>query len=280
MKTKELEQELRDRMKAAGLEDPGFEARQILCRILSVETSDLVMMDESDVASMAVAKARDWADQRAKGVPLAYLTGVKGFYKFEFLVRPGVLVPRPETEIAVEEALERTKGVKIKYIADLGCGSGCLGISVLSELQEAELFAVDASAVACETTLRNAQSLQAEDLVTVINRKVEDWTPEQPLQLVVANPPYIAEGDPNVERAVHEHEPHEALYSGADGLGAIRSWSAWASRFLAPGGVFVCEIGAGQSGAVKDIISKLSFAEIRTRKDLAGIERIVSAIKR
>lgn len=278
MKTKELAQELRDQLKH--LEDPGFEARQILCRILSVETADLVMMDDAEVATLAVNKARDWCEQRAKGVPLAYLTGVKGFYKFEFLVKPGVLVPRPETELAVEEALERTKGIKVHAIADLGCGSGCLGISVLSELRDAELFAIDASLIACETTLRNAQSLQAEELVTVIHRRVEDWSPAKPLQLIVANPPYIAEGDANVERAVHEHEPHEALYSGADGLEAIRSWSAWASRGLSAGGVFVCEIGAGQSGVVGDIISQLDFKEIRTRKDLAGIERVVSAIKR
>ena len=279
MKTHELESELRERLKGAGLEDPGFETRALLCQVLSVEPADLVLMHEGDVAEKAVARAREWCEKRAAGVPLAYLTGVKGFYKFEFFVKPGVLVPRPETEIVVEEALKRVAEEKLKVLAlgDLGCGTGCIGLSLLSELHDAELFAIDASEVACEVTLKNAQSLQAEELITVINRKVEEWQPAKPMQLVVANPPYIPENDPNVQKSVHDHEPHAALYSGADGLDAIRTWTEWASRHLAVGGLLVYEIGAGQSAAVKEIIAQHGFADIRSRKDLAGIERVVSA---
>lgn len=282
MTTQELERELRERLKGAGLADLGFEVRQILCHILSVEAADLLMMAEAEISDQAAARARAWAEQRSRGVPLAYLSGVKGFYKFDFLVEPGVLVPRPETELVVEEALARVSesGLKIKTFADLGCGTGCIGLSLLSQLTEAELFALDSSELACEITLRNAQSLQAEEYITVINRRVEDWQPSASLQLVVANPPYIPENDPQVEKGVHAHEPHAALYSGADGLDAIRSWSQWAHKNLAFGGIFVCEFGAGQSAAVKDIITKTDFKDLRVKKDLAGIDRVISAVKR
>lgn len=281
MKTHALEQELRERLKLAGLENPAFEARKILCHILSVETADLMMMADAEIADLAINRARDWTEERARGVPLAYLTGIKGFYKFDFHVKPGVLVPRPESEFVVEVALKRMResGLVVQNFADLGCGTGCIGLSLLSEIPGSHLFAIDSSVVACVVAELNAQSLQADNAVTVVRREVESWTPPSPLQLVVANPPYIPDGDPLVERGVHEHEPHAALYSGTDGLETVRSWSDWTSRNLAKGGLFVCEIGAGQSAAVIEIINLLGFKEIRSQKDLAGIERVISAVK-
>ncbi len=216
---------------------------------------------------------RSWAQERARGVPLAYLTGKKGFWKNEFLVEPGILIPRPETEHVLEVALAR--GRQVLNFADLGCGSGCLGLSLLKEIKTATLWTVDSSALACAVTQKNAKALGLE--ARVVQSEVVAWRPPVQFELIVANPPYVALGDMNVQDSVHAFEPHAALYSGADGLDAIRAWSAWASRHLALGGVFVCEIGAGQMSAAREIMLGLQLEKIEIDKDLAGHERVISA---
>ena len=277
----DLEHEIASSFRAAGVGQPHFEARQLLLGLLNVAAADLFKAEDREAAPELVAKAQAWTAERLKGVPLAYLTGRKGFYKNYFSVTSGVLVPRPETEHVVEEAVARiyAEKLKVENFADLGCGSGCLGLSLLGEIQSAKLWAVDSSASACECTRRNAKALGLDGRVQVIDQAVESWQPTQALSLVVANPPYIATGDPNVQSSVHMFEPHQALYSGSDGLDAIRSWTAWTRKNLIPGGVFVCEFGAGQTEAVQEIISKFAFERIRVVKDLSGHDRVISAIQ-
>jgi release factor glutamine methyltransferase len=278
----ELERQLATMFKGAGFETPGFEARQLLLAALNLEMGDLLSAEEMGVAPQLVQKIQDWMNQRIAGVPLAYLTGKKGFYKHDFLVMPGVLVPRPETEHVLEVALARVleQRLTVRNFADLGSGSGCLGLSLLAELPSAKLFAIDSSDIAYENTRRNAKALKLDARFASVHAPVESWKATVRFELVVANPPYIALGDTNVQPSVHEHEPHTALYSGADGLTAIRAWARWAREALQPGGVFVCEIGSGQTQAVKDIIEGLGFQKTRVTKDLAGHDRVVSALNK
>lgn len=264
-----------------GLEQPAFEARQLVQDCLHLSFAQLLSQPEREISAEALNRLHEWRDQRLAGVPLAYLSGHKGFYKYEFLIEPGVLIPRPETELVVETALRRIEDrSSMLTMADLGCGSGCIGLSLISELSELHLWGVDVSQKACEMTWRNAVELGVESRVKLNCKRVEDWSPGLNFDLIVANPPYIAPSDLRVEPHVRKYEPHEALFAGEDGLEAFLNWIPWARRHLSPKGIFVCELGAGQSRVVQDMLARNEFDQIQSERDLAGHERVVSAIKR
>ncbi len=263
-------------------EDPKSEARHLLFDAMDMDLSELLLRGDDQVPPEDFARVQRWKAERLKGIPLAYISGKKGFYKTEFIVRPGVLVPRPETELVVEMALARMN--EAKSVADFGCGSGCIGLSLLQELPAAKLVSVDLSAVACEVTLANARNMDLAARTEVMNASVEEFAGDQSrvdegFHLVVANPPYIAPGDTNVQKSVHDYEPHAALYAADEGLAALRSWTGVAMKVLKPRGVFVTEIGAGQSAAVQEIIREAGFQDIQVSRDLNNIERVISAMK-
>jgi release factor glutamine methyltransferase len=256
-------------------EDPAVEARALMRAALDLDFNELVLNDR-ELSANEKLKIEQWTERRLLGEPLAYISGKRAFYKYEFKVEPGILIPRPETELLVTAGLKRfvrSTGVRI---ADLGCGSGCVGLTLLKELENSELFAVDASETACRVTAENAAALGVQARVHVLRSDVKLWRPDARFDLIVANPPYIPEGDSAVEKNVHKYEPHEALYSGFDGLQAIREWVDWAPRYLREGGVMALEIGAGQSAAVVEIMKQAGFSDIQIQKDFAGIDRIIS----
>jgi release factor glutamine methyltransferase len=256
-------------------EDPAVEARALMRAALDLDFNGLVLNDR-ELSANEKLKIEQWTDRRLLGEPLAYISGEKAFYKYEFKVEPGILIPRPETELLVTVGLKRARRSAGVRIADLGCGSGCVGLTLLKELENSELFAVDASETACRVTAENAAALGVQARVYVLRSDVKLWRPEARFDLIVANPPYIPEGDSAVEKNVHKYEPHEALYSGADGFQAIREWVSWAPRYLREGGVMALEIGAGQSAAVVEIMEQAGFSDVQIQKDFAGIDRIIS----
>ncbi|MBX3020536.1 MAG: peptide chain release factor N(5)-glutamine methyltransferase [Bdellovibrionales bacterium] len=263
-----------------GMEQPQFEARQLVQECLNLTFAQLMSHPDRNLDPTAEAKLKEWQVQRLAGVPLAYLSHRKGFYKYDFLVEKGVLVPRPETEIVVETALRRMEDrASVSSLCDLGCGSGCIGLSLVAEMTELRLWSVDASQKACDVTWRNAVNLGVQGRVKIENKRVEDWEPGLHFDMIVANPPYIGEHDTEVQPSVRQHEPHEALFSGDDGMEAIRSWASWAHSHLSPKGIVIFEIGAGQSRLVQDMFAKLGYDSIQVDRDLAGHERVVSAIK-
>lgn len=259
-------------------EQAPMEARFLLQAALGISPTDLILQSSRVVQPEESERLTKWLKDRAAGVPLAYLSGTKGFYKYDFVVEPGVLIPRPETELVVTLALKRA--TQVKRMADLGCGSGCIGLSFLKERLEAKLWAVDASAICCRVTQENAQRLEVADRTEVVHVEVEKWRPPEELDLIVSNPPYIPEGDPAVEKNVHLYEPHLALYSDKDGLKSIRAWVEFAAQNLRSGGGFVFEFGAGQSQAAQSIMSQAGFENLELIKDFAGIERVISGTKR
>lgn len=265
----------------AGEEYPQVEARQLVQECLSITFAQIMSHPEREIEPAKESVLKNWKEQRLAGVPLAYLSKHRGFYKYDFIVEPGVLVPRPESELIVETALRRIEDRQTPAFtaADLGSGSGCIGLSLVSELSEVRLWAVDSSATACAIAQRNAVQLGVQERVKVENRRVEEWDPGMHFDLIVANPPYIAENDPLVQPSVRRYEPPEALFSGEDGLEALRQWSAWALRHLQIKGIFVCEFGAGQGRVVQDLFAKTGFDSIQIERDLAGHERVISAIR-
>lgn len=280
IKLHDLVPDLIQTLKAANVEQPQFEVRQIVQEALKITELEWVAQSDRSLDPDTVRRLNEWTQARAQGVPLPYLCGHRGFYKSDFLVEAGVLVPRPETELVVEAALRRMDKGTHSFMADLGSGTGCIGLSVLLERKGLKLWSVDLSPLACELTRKNAQRLGLSSRVEIECKSVEERSPSVQFDLIVANPPYIAENDPNVERAVHKYEPHQALYSGADGLEAIRKWTRWSFLNLREEGILVMEFGAGQAESVQKIFSEAGFEQIQIDRDLAQHERVISALRK
>ncbi len=277
---KDLEQQLRLVLKKANFEDATLEVRHLLMELLSIDGTALVLGSQT-ISGDDVLRAKQWAEKRVTGYPLAYLSGKKGFYKHDFKIGPGVLIPRPESELVVEVSLARIQSLdlSVKHVVDLGSGSGCIGLSVLGEIEGAILWSVDAAELANSFSCANAKELGFASSVQIISSMVESWHPPVLMDVVLANPPSIAEGDSRVESGVNLFEPHAALYSGQDGLLAIRSWLNWTSKNLKSGGLVVFEIGSGQSILVREIMIENGFEQVEIANDLAGHDRVVSAVK-
>ncbi len=202
--------------------------------------------------------------RRLRREPVAYILGRKGFRHIELEVDRRVLVPRPETELLVELALE----LRPRTVLDVGTGSGAIGLAIADELPECEVTATDSSAGALEVARANTRRLGLERRV----RFAEGTVPEgEAFELTVANLPYVAEVDwPSLQPEVAEWEPREALLAGPDGLAAIREVVPRVGA-----GTLALEIGAGQAEAVTELLRDAGFVDLRTRRDLAGVERIV-----
>lgn len=225
-----------------------------------------------------------WVEELIRGVPLAYVIGNWDFWGYRFRVGPGVLIPRPETEILVEETLKWVQQNDARRGMDWGAGTGCVGLTIALEAK-VKITLVEKSQEALfyanENRKRLGEKFKDRDLLgrtDVLEIGVELLSVSEPLDFIVANPPYIALGDSRVEDSVRDYEPEEALYSGPDGLEAIRIWTQKAAEILRPGGLWIFEIGNGQAAEAVQCVQKTSrFRSLQVLRDLAGHERIVSA---
>jgi len=197
---------------------------------------------------------------------VAYILGRREFYGLELSVNPAVLIPRPETELLVDLALERRPAA----VLDLGTGSGAVALAIKRHLPGARVVAVEASAAALAVARRNAVKLNLE--VEFRHGRWFDPLPGERFELVVSNPPYVAEGDPHLPGL--RHEPEAALVAGPEGLDAIREITSAAGSFLRPGGWLLLEHGAGQDAAVRCLLGQAGLESVRTWPDLAGIGRV------
>ncbi len=206
--------------------------------------------------------------RRLAGEPIAYLVGRKAFYGLDLFVTPGVLDPRPDTETLVDWALEIAVPLTAPRIADLGTGSGAIALALRAQRPDALVTAIDQSPEALEVARHNAAHLRLP-----IRLRQGDWLRglSERFDLIVSNPPYIAEDDPHLPAL--GHEPRMALTSGADGLEAIRSIIAQAPAHLPPGGWLLLEHGHDQATVVRALLSAQGFTQVQSRKDLAGIAR-------
>jgi release factor glutamine methyltransferase len=218
--------------------------------------------------------------RRARREPIAYILGTREFYSRTFLVTPEVLVPRPETEFVVEEAMAaiaQTASRARPLVVDVGTGSGCVAITIALEAPDARVIATDTSGAAIGVARQNSARLGAAH-VTFMESNLLDGLTERP-SVIVSNPPYVPEGDrASLDPEVREFEPAAALFAGPDGLDVIRALVPAAAERLAPGGWLVFEIGIHQDGAVRDLIAHTPLMEWRhTAPDLQGIPRVVVA---
>ncbi len=255
-------------LRAAGLEEGG-EARLLLARVLRSSEASVVAFPERQLSDAENAGFAALVRRRKSGEPVAYILGEKEFYGLMLEVTPAVLIPRPETELLVEQALER----EFSSLADLGTGSGAVALAIKKHRPRARVVAVDASAAALEVARRNA----GRHGLDVEFRKGSWLAPlaGARFDLIVANPPYVAAGDPHL--AELRFEPQEALVSGPDGLDALREIVEAAPRHLAPRGWLFIEHGIGQDGAMRRLLQEAGLEEVRTWPDLAGIPRVSGA---
>lgn len=215
------------------------------------------------------ARYLDFLQRRARLEPLAYITGVKEFFGLQLHIDQRVLDPRPETETLVEWALTCVADTSKPRIADLGTGSGAIALAIKHSRPDALVTAVDASADAIAVATANAQSLGLE-----IATYVGNWCAPlsyQSFDLIVSNPPYVAEGDAHLAQLTHE--PISALVAGKDGLDDLRQIVTQATHHLKPGAWLLLEHGFDQAQAVQDILGNQGFVSVQSRPDLAGILR-------
>lgn len=221
--------------------------------------------------------------RRATREPMAYIRGTQEFYGREFLVGPGVLIPRPETELVVHEALAaaRAPGRSVLRVADIGTGSGILAVSLALELKSPLLVATDVSAEALTIARGNAAAHGVASRIRFVETRYLDGV-AGPFDLVVSNPPYVrAAGGPALQPEVRDHEPAIALFGGDDGLRDIAAVVAAAAGTLSAGGTLVMEIGFDQAAEVSRLMASAgAFGEVRVRHDLQGHPRVVVATRR
>ena len=211
----------------------------------------------------------DFLQRRARLEPLAYITGVKEFFGLQLHIDQRVLDPRPETETLVEWALTCVADTSKPRIADLGTGSGAIALALKHSLPSAQVTAVDASADAIAVATANAQSLGLE-IATYVGNWCAPLT-DRSFDLIVSNPPYVAEGDAHLAQL--PHEPISALVAGKDGLDDLRQIVTQAAEHLKPGAWLLLEHGFDQAQAVQDILANQGFVSVQSRPDLAGILR-------
>jgi release factor glutamine methyltransferase len=213
--------------------------------------------------------------RRAAREPVSLITGAREFWGLEFDTKPGVLIPRPETELIVEEALDVLAGVETPRIADVGTGSGCLAVALAHELPRARVVATDLSPLALDVARQNAAKHHVTDRVRFVLTDVLDGVHDT-FDAIVSNPPYVQAGDrAGLAPEVRDHEPALALFGGADGLDAIRALFARTPARLAPNGRLIVEFGYDQDERVSDLARRAGLTVERVRDDLQGIPRVI-----
>ena len=260
-----------------GLENARLQAELLLAAVLGVKRLDLYLQFERPLHRSEVDRYREYVRQRLQRVPVQYITGVAAFRHLELTVTPAVLIPRPETEVLVDVALELLpEGGRV---LDLCCGSGAVALSLAQEAA-AEVVATDVSAAALEVAKANAERCGlAERIEWHCGDLFAPLRDIAPFDLVAANPPYVRRSDlAQLAPEVRDYEPHLALDGGEDGLAYYRRIAQEAADFIRPGGHLLLEVGDGQSAAVEDLLARSErLIEVQIRPDLNQIPRVVVA---
>jgi release factor glutamine methyltransferase len=269
-----------DYLRTKGVESARLESEVLLAHVLNCPRIELIARSLEQPADAERARFRELIKRRVEGWPVAYLVGTKEFYLLKFEVSPAVLVPRPETETLVLEALRLLKPLREPTVLDLGTGSGCIAVSVAHQKKDARVTAADVSPDALEVAARNAQRHGVADRVTFLQGDLFAPVPAGgTFDLVVSNPPYVTPTElAALAPDVREHEPRLALDGGPDGLAFYRRIAAGVGPLLKPGGWLLLEIGATQDEAVRAVLGERAELEPGpTLKDGNKLPRVVTA---
>jgi release factor glutamine methyltransferase len=263
-------------LESNGSPTPRLDAELLLAHCLGLTRIELYTQFERPLSETELAGCRELIRRRARREPVAYLIGRWGFRRLELDVDARVLVPRPETELVVERCLTLLDGRERPAVLDVGTGSGAIALALKDEMPEARVLACDVSADALDVARANAARLGLD--VELIESDLLERVPGDAFQVIVSNPPYIAESEmATLQPEVAEHEPRIATVAGADGLEIYRRLLPQAAKRLAGGGHLVLECGAGQAPALAAELVRIGYADVAVDRDLSGIERVVWA---
>ncbi len=270
-----------DRFIRHGIESARLDAELLAGHAFGLTRIELYTQFDKPLAEAELAQYRELVRRRLAGEPVAYLVGHKEFWSLDLLVDKRVLVPRPDTETLVEEALDRLRawpGETALRLADVATGSGAVALSLAKEHPTARAFATDVSPDALAVATANAARLHIE-IELGQGHLTAPLAAHAPFHLITANLPYIPSAEIAGLSAEVRSEPHLALDGGADGLDLVRELVGQAGPLLVEGGCLALEIGAGQAPAVAEHMRQQGFNDVRTRLDLGGIERVVSGLR-
>ena len=289
-------------LRVAGVADARREAGSLLAHATGRDRTFLITHADEELTANQLSVFRECVARRAAGEPLQYVTGRQWFYGLEFEVTHDVLIPRPETELLVETALELLKDTPSPRVCDVGTGSGCVAVALLHERSDARAHALDISPAALRVAERNAARHGVRERMTTLfsdcfsalegvegkpgegerkpvdgeNGEVVDKSKAR-FDLIASNPPYVAEHElEGLQREVREHEPRAALTPGGDGLSVVSRLVSESPRYLKPRGQLLVEIGFGQHEAVRAFVDTRIWTLLGIREDLQGIPRTVA----
>ena len=258
-----------DALTAAGVDTPRLDAEVLLAEAMDRDRTGLAAEPEASVDGAAARRFGEMVRRRIRREPVAYILGRRGFRGIELRVDRRVLIPRPESELLVEVALE----LEPDSVLDVGTGSGAIALAVAAELPECAVVATDTSGDALAVAGENAERLGLATRVS-FERGTVPATPR--FDLVLANLPYVREDElASLEPEITEYEPRQAVVAGADGLESIAVVAAASCAALTDRGALALEVGAGQAGEVAELLVDLGFAQVEGRQDLAGVPRVV-----
>lgn len=253
-----------------------FEARLLAGFVTGLDTTALMLQGDRPSAPGVRGQLDALCARRAAGEPVAYLIGERGFWRYRFRAAPGVLIPRPDTEVLVEWALALIPNDRPGRVLDLGTGSGAIGLSIAAERPDAEVHAVDRSALAIRLAARNRDFLAEQGACVRLGLWQGDWleaVAPASVDLIVSNPPYIAANDPHLAQGDLRYEPVEALVAEEAGLADYRHIIGQARSVLRPGGWLLLEHGFEQAEAVAGLLEQAGFESIDSRPDVGGHPR-------
>ena len=265
----------RAQLEAAGLPpaDAALDAEVLARHLLGWDRAALLVHGRDPEPPDFGSRLTALITRRAAREPVAQIVGAREFWGLDFEVTRDVLVPRPETELIVEEAVAFAASSPCHEIVDVGTGSGCLAVSIACELPRAHITAVDVSAAALEVARRNAARHSVAERITFVQTSLFDGLSTR-ADLIVANPPYVPDqAAAHLQVEVVRYEPHQAVFGGRDGLEVMRPLLRDAGAYLAPQGRLVVEFGFGQEDAVRTLAEEAGWTVLRVREDLQGIPR-------
>lgn len=268
-----------------GVESARMEAERLLADVLGLARIELYFQFDRPVLGPELDRYRDYVRRRGSGEPLQTILGETEFYSHVFKVRPGVFIPRPETERLVELAVELISppdhGLLAPVAVEIGCGTGVIGVCLALDVPQLVVEAVDVNPAAVELTQDNAHAAGVGARVHVHQGSRFDPLPTHlrgTVDLLVSNPPYIPTAEiAGLQTEVRDHDPHTALDGGADGLDFYRALAHGMGAWLRPGGAIALEIGADQGGAVAEILGVSGARDVKIHQDYAGRDRVVTA---
>ncbi len=262
-----------------GLELPDLEARLIIRHVLSLNDAEQIIRANEEIPDEYAARCLDLAGKRLKGTPMSYITGKKEFYGLEFDVNENVLIPRPETEILVFEAISYLKGIANPAVLDLCTGSGCIAASIKKNIPEAEVCISDISEEALKTAEGNFKRLTGKSPKAFLGDLFSPVESNLLFDAICTNPPYIAEKwYEKLEKEVKKEPQNALIGGGADGLDIIKRIISEAGRHIKRGGLLIIEADYRQISKIKVLMEQKGFEDVSAVKDLSGKERCVKGI--